>query len=173
MTVQPTTIILTALLTACITLVSVYLTNRASQKRELEKFEREDNQQKREFKQNKAEELYDCFSHWEKEVIGIYLIHLPVFIGRLTYAEAQKLLTDRESSGESYRRINTLVNMYFPTLKSEFKAVMDARDKCAHFLGPNNKVGKEVFDAFSIVQDEFSEACTFFLEKVCDESAAL
>lgn len=165
--------LVTAILTAAVALLSVYLTNLNSRRIEEEQFSRESKASNKNLMREKLEELYILFAKWEADIGSIYLTFIPVVSGTLPEKEAWEITGKNQLSEQgSYQRISMLVHMYFPELLNSLEPVHKARDIASRFLGgtrPKGAGSKEFVQA----QQNFENAAKKFLEEVAKLSNAL
>jgi|APSaa5957512535_1039671.scaffolds.fasta_scaffold24925_2 hypothetical protein len=161
------------LITAAVTLISVYLTNLGHSKREREQFQRSEKQSKTELRRIKLEELYILFSNWGTDVSALYMTFVPVILGAMAEKDAWKITQNNKlSENGSYQRISMIIHMYFPQLVDDLSDVLKSRDKISGFLGenrPKDKDTKEFLQAY----DSFDKTIKEFKEKIAGISNAL
>ena len=121
-------IIATALITSTITLISVWLTNSASNKRLKIQFQNEKDIKKEELIRSNLEELYIISNKYLDTLFTYYLPYRSVMEGKITFNEALDI-TIASKVDYDLHRIRMLINMYFPELKSKFNQIIDIRDK--------------------------------------------
>lgn len=164
----------TALVTAIVALLSVYLTNRGNRQREQENFDRLSIQKSKELKIEKLEELYFLFSKWSTELISKYMITIPQLVGEIS-VEASLESKSKAAMTEpgTFQKYQMLVQMYFPELKPALNNVFTARNECAEFLHFKEKQSKETISKFVRAQGDFSNAAEQFLAEVAKLASTL
>lgn len=152
------TILITSILTASVTLLSVHLTNISHRNREVEDFKRKEIVRTSVLVQEKAEELYFLFSRWSTEASSVYLTFIPVLTGKIKEKDAWDIANkNKYTDNGTYQKIDMLARIYFPELSKQLKKVHDARDKCSSFISstdssliPEFLKSQEFFDKESL-----------------------
>lgn len=118
------------ILGALIALISVYLTNRSNTKRLKLQFELERETKETEFMRDKLEELYLLHEAWMNALSTSYLPFLSVMQGDITYDQALDLfIENNKNRRDDFKRLQMLVDLYFPEIKSAFSQLSVARDR--------------------------------------------
>jgi hypothetical protein len=166
-------VLLTAVITAAVTLISVYLTNLGHSKREHEQFKRNEKQGKNELRRVKLEELYVLFANWESDVSTLYMTFVPVILGTMAEKDAWNITQKTKLSEDgSYQRISMIIHMYFPQLIDGLSEVLKSRDKVSSFLGENRPKDRST-NEFLKAHDSFDKVAKGFSEKIAGISNAL
>ena len=165
--------LITAILTAAVTLLSVYLSGLEQRKRDQAKFEIEKNQQREKIKRLKLEELYILFSKWEADISSLYMLFLPVIAGRMAEKDALDTANKNKlSEMGAFQRIDMIVHLYFPELIEQLNVVLKSRDAVSRFIGenrPKDNNDKEFLQA----QRFFKKTANEFMHKIADIAGAL
>lgn len=162
------TIIATSILTASVTLLSVYLTNVSNRKRESEAFLRNEKVRTARILQEKCEELYFLFAKWSTDTSSVYMTFIPVISGKMSEKDAWKIAKQNQYSEKgNYQKIDLLVNLYFPELIGHLDSVHEARDHCPKYL---SKVDVSLVDNFIKRQENFDSVSSKFLEELSEFS---
>jgi hypothetical protein len=163
----------TALLTAAVTLTSIFLTNLGQRKTEEAKFERSKEAERTVFKREKLEELYLLFSKWDADMVTLGYLYLPVITGEAVEEEALVSANKNQLSEKDYlQRILMMVNLYFPELKDDFDEVLGARENIWPFFSKHFPPGAGLED-FIKAQEEFRKIGKSFMEKIAEVTHAL
>jgi hypothetical protein len=118
-----------AILGALIALISVYLTNRSTTQRLRLQFELEREARNKDFIRDKLEELYLLHEAWLNALATSYLPFLSVMKGEMTYDDALDLfIKNNKSPTVDFKRLQMLVDLYFPEIKVAFDQLSAARD---------------------------------------------
>ena len=121
--------ILTALITAFVTLLAVYLTNEANYKKLLLQRDLERELKLKDIHREKLEELYCLSNSWIKNHVANWSPYYQVMLGELEYNDALDLTIKHfEKNTLDYNRIDMLISLYFNSLKNEFEILTKARD---------------------------------------------
>ena len=119
----------TAILGALIALVSVYLTNRSNTRRLKLQFELERATKEKEFIRDKLEELYLLHEAWLNALATSNLPFLSVMKGEITYNQALDMFIENNRTRTvDFKRLEMLVDLYFPDIKPAFNRLSVARD---------------------------------------------
>ena len=163
----------TALLTAVVTLTSVFLTNLGQRKTDKAKFERNKEAERIVFKREKLEELYLLFSKWDADMVSLSYFYLQVITGKAQEEDALVSARKNQLSEKDYlQRILMMVNLYFPELKDHFDGVLGARENVWSFCSGVFPPGAGVED-FIGAQEEFRKAGKNFMQKIAELTHAL
>ena len=163
----------TALLTAAVTLISVFLTNLSQRKTEEAKFERNKEAEYTVFKREKLEELYLLFSKWDADLVSLSYFYLSVMTGEAQEEDALVSAKKNQLSEKDYlQRILMMVNLYFPELKDYFDEVLDARENVWQFCSETFPPGTGAEDLIQ-AQEEFRKTGKNFMERIAELTHAL
>ncbi|BAV33754.1 hypothetical protein SCL_1443 [Sulfuricaulis limicola] len=160
--------LVTALLTAAVTLASVFLTNLNQRKTEEAKFERNKEAEHTVFKREKLEELYLLFSKWDADLMSLSYFYLSVMTGEAQEEDALVSASKNQlSEKDCLQKILMMVNLYFPELKDSFNEVLDARENVWQFCSKALPPGTGAED-FIQTQEEFRKTGKNFMEKIAE-----
>lgn len=165
--------LVTALLTAAVTLASVFLANLGQRRTEEAKFERSKEAEHAVFKREKLEALYLLFSKWDADMAALGYIFLPVITGEVREEEALLSASKNQLSEKDYlQRILMMVDLYFPNLKDDFDKVLDAREKVWPYF--SEKLPPEIrVEDFIQAQENFRMVGKNFKQKLAEIAHAL
>lgn len=165
--------LVTALLTAAVTLTSVFLTNLSQRKTEEAKFVRNKETERTVFLREKLEELYLLFSKWDADLVSLSYLYLPVMTGEAQEEDALVSANKNKLSEKDYlQRILMMVNLYFPELKDYFDEVLEARENVWQFFSEAFPPGTGKED-FIQAQEEFRKTGKNFMHKIAELTHAL
>lgn len=163
----------TALLTAVVTLTSIYLTNLSQRKTEEAKFERNKEAERTNFKREKLEELYILFSKWDADMVSLSYFYLRVMTGEAQEEDALVSASKNQLSEKDYfQRILMMINLYFPELKDYFDEVLDTRENVWSFCSEVFPPGTGPEDLIR-AQEEFRKAGKNFMQRIAEFTHAL
>lgn len=167
-------IILTAIISATAALLGVYLSNRAQEKRMEIQFLNEQIEKNLQFKRTKLEEMFNLFQRWEIDITKCYLVYNNVYSGTYDYAAASKFSNENmvQEKGD-YQKFQTLLQLYFGELASDFSTVMEARGKVFVYCKSNSEYRPENLKAFHEEQVKFEAIAADFREKIVEYSKTL
>jgi hypothetical protein len=164
----------TVIVTSAVTLLSVYLTNRGHHQRAKNEFERKTKGDQNKFLRERIEELYLLFHNWESDLIRTYIIFIPVLSGRLKELEAWDIVNKNNHSKQgSFQRIDMIVNMYFPQLKSNISSVLEVRDNASIYLTNKTRPKNNNEEKFIKLQQQLDSRARAFLEEIANVSRTL
>ena len=122
--------VITALLTSCLTLKSVWLSNRANNKRLKIQLEHERKTRDEEIIRDRLEELYVLSNKYFSILVGHYLPFRMVMEGEITFNQALDMSIESGSKSDCEpHRVTMLIDLYFPEIKPAFDEIMDIREK--------------------------------------------
>ena len=92
--------------------------------------EKNNAQEKLKIKLSKIEEIYDHFYIWESSITNTQMVHFAYYKGVLNHKQFYEKLgeSDEKDTGNSYRKIQSLSDIYFPEVSFAFKEVLVYRD---------------------------------------------
>lgn len=115
-------------------------------------------------RQNKAEELYLNFEHYDRQLKSILVCYYPYVKHEITQTQLQELTAKADPEmGRSFGRLQMLTRIYFPNLKVNLEEYVNGRSAVhAAAKGPDGKVGTlkqfdEALDLFSEISDTFQQ----------------
>ncbi len=128
--------IIASFITAVATLLGVYIASKFNQKNNEVIMDKNLKQEKIKIKLNKIEDIYDHFYIWESEITNTYLVHVAYCNGVFSYKELieQMKKGDENNSGNSFRKVQSLSNIYFPEVSLAFKDVLTSRDSLSELF---------------------------------------
>ncbi|MCU1264129.1 MAG: hypothetical protein JWM21_447 [Acidobacteria bacterium] len=119
-----------AVLGSLIALTSSYLTNRSNTRRLKLQFELDRETKEREFTRDKVEELYLLHEEWLNVSASSNLPFISVMKGEITYNDALDMFIDgNKNRTVDFKRLQMLVDLYFPDVKASFDRLATARDE--------------------------------------------
>ena len=126
---------ITALFTAGVTLLSVYLTNRGNTDRLKIQLEHDRSFKKEELYREQLEELYLLLEEWLSSLLTYYLPYMSVMKGELSYNDALDQTIDLGNSRKvNYKRLEMLIDIYFSEVKQEFALLLEKRSKAGDIM---------------------------------------
>ncbi|WDE07825.1 hypothetical protein SG34_013625 [Thalassomonas viridans] len=125
--------IIASTITAVATLIGVFIASYFNQKNNKVVLESNLKQEKIKIKLSKIEEIYEHFHNWETSITKTQMVHYAYYSGVLNEKQFYESLDkDNEKEvGYSYRKIQSLSDIYFPEASLAFKNVLTARDELA------------------------------------------
>ncbi len=125
----------TAVITATVTLLGVYLTNRGNTQRLKLQLELEREIKEREFIRERLEELYILMEHWVSGLITLYLPYLSATSGKLPLNKVLEMnIENMDKSKSDFKRLQMIMDLYFPDVKPAFNRLLEERDKANKLL---------------------------------------
>ena len=126
----------TAIITAVVTLLAVYLTNRNNTNRLMLQLEHERKSRQTELHVEKLEELYILAVKYNK-LLHIYAHpYIMVMEGRLDYNQAHDMTINRgKEDSPDYDRLQMLIDLFFPKLRTSLKQLVMSRERMNDILG--------------------------------------
>jgi hypothetical protein len=126
--------LITALLAAAlgggIALLTSYLTNRANLSRLKMELDHQSHQRKSELLRERGEELYELVDKWLKGLFGFYLNRSFVMQGKISLDQSLDLeIQARKERTDNFGRIEMLIDVYFPTVRAQYDAVIAGRSE--------------------------------------------
>jgi len=156
----------TALLTAAVTLLSVFLTSRSQRKNEEAKFERDNKAKRSIFKREKLEELYLLFSKWDADLVTLSYLYIQVITGKAQEEEVLLRANKNQLSQKDYlQRILMMIHLYFPEFKEYFDEVLETRENIWSFCSEAFPPGATPEDLIH-AQEEFRKTAKKFMQKI-------
>lgn len=164
--------LVTAILTAAVTLTSVFLTNLNQRKVEEAKFKRNNEAARANLKREKLEELYLLFSKWDADMMSLVFSYLQVITGKIREEDALVGASKNQMSEKDFlQRITMMINLYFPEIKNDFDGVLDARESIWAFCNESIRPGVGVED-FIRTEEVLRKAAKDFKQKMAGLSNA-
>ena len=155
-----------ALIASLSTLLGVLIANRHNIKSTKLSLQFAHDQKMYELRLEKLEYLYFLFEKWHNDLSKAYLLHLRAYAGHLSYDQVLKLFNKQcVSENNEYQKIQMLVNVYFPALRTEYQKVLDKRDSLSKYLHDPDK-NKLTAKEFSDEQEQFDLVCNEFKDKL-------
>ena len=132
-----------AILTAAVTLLASYLTNKATQRRMELQFTHERDMRNREIRGQRLEEVYILANESAKGLVATLSPFVFLLQGRTTYQEAQaavqKFMDEKDKANP--RRLEMLLDLYFNQLREQYDHLLCARNEAnALVYGPEHRV---------------------------------
>ncbi|MDK9784836.1 hypothetical protein KIT90_25975 [Vibrio sp. B172a] len=125
--------ILASTITAIATLFGVFIASYFNQKNNRVSLEKSLEQEKIKIKLNKIEEIYDHFHTWEASITNTKMAHFTYYSGvfneKQFYDSLEKY--DKKDVANSFRKVQSLSDIYFPEAGLAFKDVLKSRDALA------------------------------------------
>ena len=122
--------IVSSIITATVTLLAVFLTNRGNTNRLLLQLEQERNSKRAKLHREKLEKLYVLSAKYIKFFGSHCLPYLNVMEGKLDYNQALDLTIEGGNKEiPDFDRLQMLIDVYFPKLLEPFKHILEVRSK--------------------------------------------
>jgi len=119
-----------AILSSVMTLLGVWLSNRATNQRLKLQFEHEQITKHADLVRNRLEELYVESKKYLNHLFSHYLPYREVMNGALTFNQALDLtIRNGENVNFDPNRVTLLIHMYFPEVQPAFDEIMTVREK--------------------------------------------
>ncbi len=135
--------LITALLTASVTLLATYLANRGSTARLVLQLNHERSLDRERIHRERGEELYVLSERYFTSLVCQYLPYLQVMRGELTYNEALDLTGAGSKNGfPEFARVEMLVDVWFPGLSRALQKVFSLRDEANRILAEHKAAYK-------------------------------
>ncbi|MDD4402771.1 MAG: hypothetical protein PHI24_13185 [Desulfitobacteriaceae bacterium] len=120
----------TALLASSLTLIGVWLTNRANNQRLKIQLEHERKTRNEEIMRDRLEEFYVLSNKYLNMLVGHYLPFRMVMEKEITFNQALDLVIESGSKSDCEpHRVTMLIDLYFPEVKPEFDKIVNVREK--------------------------------------------
>ncbi len=120
--------IVTAAITASVTLISSYLAHKMAIKKMLLQLRVEYDYQEQKDLKNKLEELYFLVEKWASSFGSYHIPLMSVMRGELTYNDALDLVIKYEKENKyDFKKIELLLNLYFDDLKDKYSSIIEKR----------------------------------------------
>lgn len=121
--------LVTAVTSAAIALIGVWLANRSSKARLKLQLDHEADQLKAQIFRERGEELYVLVQQWLNNLAGYYLRRCSVMQGKLTYNQCLDLeIADGKENPLNFSRVELLINVYFPSTRAAYARTAHGRD---------------------------------------------
>lgn len=122
--------IIASSITAVATLLGVFIASYFNQKNNKAVMEKNLKQEKLKIKLSKIEDIYDHFYTWESSITNIQMVDFAYYTGVFSHKQFYEELgkNDDKDSGNSFRKIQSLSDIYFPDVSLAFKDVLVSRD---------------------------------------------
>ncbi|WDE01009.1 hypothetical protein [Thalassomonas actiniarum] len=132
--------IIAALLTATLTFLGVYLTNRGNNKRLKEQLDHEKNLNAQKIRIEKLEELYLLAEGWVTSLASYYLPYTSVMQGKISYDEALTVaIEDGKNNAVDFKKLQMLVDLHFPEIQENFTQLLECRQEVNDIMFSHKK----------------------------------
>jgi hypothetical protein len=146
------------------TLAGVFLGFYLNSKNEEKKHKREELKLKRE----KLEQLYFYYLKWENNFSLVYLQHAFFYNGSISHKElAEKSEEHDKDVPDMYKKLQTIMNLYFSELLTEYNKIDKERGNVVKFF---NKKGTYSLPDFISAQKSFEKASNIFKQAIVQKS---
>ena len=127
---QAWVVLITAILTSALTLISVWLTNRSNNQRLKIQLEHERKKRNEELLRDRLEELYVLSNKFLDRLVSRYVPYRAVMMGQISYDQALDMALEHGSKRDfEPHRVTMLIDLYFPSIKPDFQEILTIRDK--------------------------------------------
>ena len=125
--------ILASTITAIATLLGVFIASYFNQKNNEKVLDKNIKQEKIKILLGKVEEIYDHFYLWETSITATQMAHYSYYSGVYSQKQLYEQIgtNDNKGSGNSFRKVQSLSDIYFPEISVAFKDVLASRDVLA------------------------------------------
>lgn len=169
---------LTGVITAVATLTGIFITNQANNERLRLQLKHEQNEKQNELIRSKLEELYVLFKKWDASISQVYLTRTSVMAGKLDYRSALEINKDvGEKSTVDFSRLEMLIDLYFPKLKSDYIKVIEVRGVVNKIMLEHDNQclsgdvdGKKFLASFLNAQDNFDKEADKFIQLIAEQA---
>lgn len=110
-----------------LTIVGVYLTNSSNNERLRIQLQHEKDKRREDIRRERAEELYVESKKYLDFLGSYYLPYISVMKEEITFNQALDITNDSQYEHD-FRRIEMIIDMYFPEFKEPFKSILKMRD---------------------------------------------
>lgn len=156
-----------AILSSGMTLLGVWLSNRATNQRLKLQLEHDQKIKHEDLVRNRLEELYVESKRYQNHLCSHYFPYRQVMQGELTFNQALDLTI---SSGEKVKfdpnRVTLLIHMYFPEVQPAFDDIMTVREKLNEIISgykwqykSGNTDGRKWLEEFQPLLELLSKKC--------------
>ena len=122
--------LITAILTSALTLLGVWLSNRASYQRLKIQLEHERKKTNDEHLRDRLEELYVISNKFLDTLVARYVPYRAVMMKQISYDQALDMALKNGSQRDfEPHRVAMLIDLYFPSIKPAFQEILKIRDK--------------------------------------------
>ncbi len=123
-------ILITAIFTSALTLLGVWLTNRANFQRLKIRLDEERRKRNEEHLRDRLEELYVLSNKFLDMQVARYVPYRALMMQQISYDQALDMALKNSSQRDfEPHRIMMLIDLYFPSIKPAFKEILNIRDK--------------------------------------------
>lgn len=165
---------------ALISFLSTSFSNRQRHKQELEvrKFQQEQN--RRDIRRERLEELYVLAKHWAGGIGSNYLSLSGVMQDKITYNEHLDLIIEwGEKSKVDFSRLEMIVDIYGAPVRSAYDRIIAERGelnkiaaKFKHDYEKGQRNGKSYLKSYVAAQNRFEAAEVQFLSQISDAASS-
>ncbi len=111
------------------TLVGILMSTRASLKAISQQFDLKGEAEHRQILRSRGEELYQVAATWTNYLFFQNVLLIKVMQDEISYNEHLDLIINSDKSIDSnIERLDMLIDVYFPVVREEYEAVLEARD---------------------------------------------
>ncbi|MHA7847127.1 hypothetical protein [Serratia sp. D1N4] len=166
--------VLTAFLGGFFSFLVMFKTNKWNDERIKVQIEHERQKEVRKLMIDKGEVLYTLFSEWTKLIINYQLCLIRVAKGSITKNQMNEVMSSASNKG-SHDKLITLLNLYFPTLTSDFEIANQYRSESvsASIEYEQNKIkASECITRVDAASEGFEKQMNLVQEKLRNEIAS-
>jgi hypothetical protein len=129
------TTLVAALVGGSIAFVGVLLTNRGNTERLRVQLAHDTGKSREELIRDRGEELYELTDKWGNQILIHYINRLRVMQGKLTFNQSLDLdIQHMQGSEVNFGRIEMLIDVYFPNLRSQYDSVITCRSRANEIM---------------------------------------
>jgi hypothetical protein len=163
-------VLMTAILTSAITLLSVWLTNRANYQRLKIQLDDERIKRNEEHLRDHLEELYVASNKFLDMQVTRFLPYRAVMMGQISYDQALDMALKNSSQKDfEPHRVTMLIDLYFSSIKPSFQEIIDIRNKLNEIIEGHkeqyksgNTDGSKWLELFQPLYEEFAKKADAF-----------
>lgn len=154
-----------AIVAAGAALLGVFITNLAQERRTQTEFRNLVTLKDRDLRLEKLEEMHTLFQKWEGDIFALYFMYIPVYLGEYSAEQARDFSHKNrlQQKGEQ-QRFQTLMQLYFPELETEFNFVFEEHTKAFEYCHPSAQFKPSELDKFYQAQENVEAQAKLFKE---------
>jgi hypothetical protein len=164
------------MLTSAITLLSVWLTNHANDRRLKIQLEDERRKRNEEILRDRLEELYVISNKYLDMQVTRFLPYRALMMGQITYDQALDMaLKNGAKKDFEPHRVMMLIDLYFSSIKPSFQEIIDIRNKLNEIIEGHkeqyksgDKDGSKWLKLFQPLYEEFAQKSDGFSKIIKD-----
>ncbi|MEA5550620.1 hypothetical protein VB713_06440 [Anabaena cylindrica UHCC 0172] len=167
---------MTALVSSGMTLMGIFLTNKANNERLTLQLENEKKIKQQKLMREKLEEIYLLSKKWAANIDIFYLNNTRAMDGQIDFKTLLEIEINNKNNLD-FSRLEMLINLYFPVVKPAYDDVIKARGKANEIMMnfrnqclQGNTDGKNLVAPFLAAQNKFSQETEKMLKVITQEA---